>query len=216
MALRMSAPPSTSSRVRLALLLVIPVATMLAGFVGTALAPKLLVENPALLIALDPRPTHLVLAAPSVPWAMFIAVGAIRWLVADPFFYVIGVERGPAALAWAERRSGNWGKKTIAFVRRMIDRAALPIVFFASGPLVCLLIGMNGKMSARRFAVVNVVGTICTMVLIRLLGAHLADPIEVVTAFVREHVPQLTAATCALVGGGLLVRWRRTVAGASS
>jgi len=204
-----------ASRARLAFLLVVPFATMIAGLVGTALAPKLLVDQPALLVALDPRPTHLILAAPTVPWALFVGIGTLRWLVADPFFFLIGAERGPAAMAWLESRSGKLGRGMIEVMRRMVDRAALPMAFFAAGPLVCVLIGMNGKMSARRFAVVNVIGTITTMVLLRLFGMQLAGPIQWLTAWIGSHVVELTLATCVIVAISLLVRWRRGVVGRS-
>jgi membrane protein DedA with SNARE-associated domain len=201
---------------RLALLLIVPALTMLAGFIGTALSPKLLVEQPALLVALDPRPTHLILAAPSVPLALFVVIGALRWLVADPFFFLIGSERGPAAMSWMEARSGKLGRRMIAFMRRMVDRFALPMAFFGAGPLVCVLIGMNGKMSARRFAVTNVVGTVCTMFLLRLVGLELAGPVAAVTSFVASHVAELTAGTCAVVAIGIASRWRRTVTSPSA
>lgn len=188
-----------------------PLATLIAGFIGTALSPKLLVEQPALLVALDPRPTHLILTAPTVPLYLFVIIGALRWLVADPFFFMLGTERGPAAMKWVDARSGKWGRRTIGFARRMVDRFELPMAFFAAGPLVCLLLGMNGKMSARRFAVVNVIGTICTMFLLRLVGLELAGPVAAVTSFVAAHVPELTAGSCALVAVGVVSRWRRSV-----
>ncbi len=208
------APPS--SHARLAFLLVVPLATLIAGFVGTALSPKLLVEQPALLVALDPRPTHLILTAPAVPLYLFVIIGALRWLVADPFFFMLGSERGPAAVKWIEARSGSFGRRSIAFFRRMVDRFALPMAFFAAGPLVCLLIGMNGKMSARRFAIANVIGTICTMFLLRLVGLELAGPVAAVTSFVSSHMPELTVGTCAFVAVGLVSRLRKGVASPST
>lgn len=214
-----SAPSPRSDgkgRARLALLLVVPLATIIAGFVGTALSPKLLVEQPALLVALDPRPTHLILAAPAMPLYLFVVIGALRWLVADPFFFMLGSERGPAAIAWLEARSGKLGRRSIAFMRRVVDRWALPMTFFAAGPLVCLLIGMNGKMSARRFAITNVIGTICTMFLLRLVGLELAGPVAVVTSFVASHMPELTAGTCAFVAVAVFSRWRKAVASPSA
>lgn len=210
--------PSTAPALRIggrtAALLVVPVATLVASAIGTALAPTLLVESPELLLVLDPRPTHLVLAAPSLPAATYFAIAIVRWFVADPFFFQVGRERGPAAVAWLSPRSGKVGRWFMRLVLEVLDRAAPLVVFFASGPLVCLLVGVQQRMRLRTFVVLDVVGSVVTLAILRAFGDRFAEPIGVLTAFVREHLVELTVASTVLVVIVLLVRWRRRVVGA--
>lgn len=191
-----------------------PVATLVASAIGTALSPTLLVESPALLLVLDPRPTHLVLAAPSLPVATYFAIAVVRWFVADPFFFQVGRERGPAAVAWLSPRSGKAGRWFMRVVLGALDRASPLVVFFASGPLVCLLVGVQQRMSLRTFVAIDLVGSVVTLAILRAFGDRFAAPIAVLLAFVREHLLVLTIATTLVVAIGLLVRWRRRRIGA--
>lgn len=203
-----------TGRARAAALLAVPIATLVASGVGTALAPTLLVESPATLIALDPRPTNLVLTAPALPALLFFAIGLVRWFVADPFLFVLGREHGPAALAWLEPRSGAMGRWFLRVMVRSIERAAIPVLFLFPGPLVCLLVGVQQRMTLLRFSVVNLTGSAVILAVLREFGARLAVPIAALTAFVAEHIASLTLITSAFVAVGLAVRWRRRRLGA--
>ncbi len=209
-----AAKPAPHGRARSVALLVVPVATLAASAIGTGLAPTLLVESPATLIALDPRPAHLILTAPALTAFTYFAIAIVRWFVADPFLFAFGREHGPAAMAWLEPRSGPVGRWFIHTIVRSLDRFAIPIVFLFSGPLVCLLVGVQRSMTLRRFVAIDLVGSVVVLAALRAFGSRFAAPIAALTAFVAEHIAILTGVTCAFVALGLFIRWRRRTLGA--
>ncbi len=195
-------------RRRLIALLFLPVLTLPAGAIGAALSPKLLVSWPELLIALDPRPANLVLAASSMPLWVYYLIGTVRWFVPDPFLWVLGRERGPQAIAWTEQRFGNFGKTMVDWVMRAFDRAAFWVVFFAPGPFICLIAGARG-MKLAPFLVANLAGTVTLLSLFMYFGDLFSGPIARLTAFVAEHVAELTIVTSVLVALSLANRYRK-------
>lgn len=207
-------PGPRRSALRTAALLALPVLTLVTSAIGAALAPTLLVRSPELLIALDPRPTNLVLTAPVLSPLAYFGIGIVRWFVADPFLFQFGRERGPAAVAWLSPRTGKVGRMTMKVALGALDRAALLIVFLAPGPLVCLLVGVQQRMTLLRFSIANLAGTVVSLIVLRHFGDRFAAPIAVLTAFVAEHIAALTIASSALVAVVLLERWRRRRLGA--
>jgi hypothetical protein len=195
-------------------LLALPVLTLVTSAIGAALAPTLLVTAPEVLIALDPRPTNLVLTAPVLSPLAYFGIGIVRWFVADPFLFQLGRERGPAAVAWLSPRTGKAGRLTMRLALGALDRAALLIVFIAPGPLVCLLAGVQQRMSMLRFTIANLAGTVTSLVVLRAFGGRFAAPIAMLTAFAAENVAALTIASSVVVALVLLERWRRRRIGA--
>jgi membrane protein DedA with SNARE-associated domain len=191
----------------LALLLVPVVLTSVMSLTGTALSPALLTDSPLGLVALNAQPRHLVLATNSVDALPFFTVALVRLFLADPFYYLIGRGWGPDAIRWIERKSGGAGK-LVRFAERVFARAGVLLVFVAPVNLVCVLAGA-ARMRPLVFVTANLIGTSVALVLVRWFGAALADPIEVVLAFVRENVRWLTVATIAIVLLSSLARRRR-------
>lgn len=62
----------------------------IAGKVGDAFAPSLLLDSPSWLLALNSNDLHLALTANTVPRARWMALGMLRRLAEDPIFFLIG------------------------------------------------------------------------------------------------------------------------------
>lgn len=196
------------TRKRMALLGLVPMLTLVTSTVGAALSPTLLVQAPALLILLDPRPTHLVLAASSTSAVAFFSIAIARWLVADPFLFEMGRLRGPESLAWIEKRTGRFGRVGLRFLERVFTRASSVVVFVAPGPLVCLYAGARG-MSWSRFAVANVAGTVASITGLWVLAGHLSSVTARLLDFIEQHLVTLTAVTVTLAILAIVSRARK-------
>ncbi len=199
--------PARPSKDRLFVLLVPIVLTTLMSLMGTAVAPVLLADYPLLLVALNPVPRHLMLATNSVEALPFLAVVVARCFVADPFYYLIGRGWGHDAIGWIERRSGGAGK-LVRLVERLFRRAGLALIFVSPGGVVCLLAGA-ARVRPSVFVLLNLLGTACSVLVVRMFGAALADSIEAIRLFVEANVVALTAASVLAVAAGWAIRrWR--------
>ena len=81
--------------------------TTILAWIGDAFAPTLLVSAPLVLILCNPRLRNLVLAAPTLAAAPFIAVSVFRLVLTDPFFYWFGRRYGDASIRWMEAKLGS-------------------------------------------------------------------------------------------------------------
>jgi membrane protein DedA with SNARE-associated domain len=199
--------PRLSRRRTLALLLAPIIGTTLLTLTGTVLAPALLAEHPLLLVSLNPAPRHLVLATNSVDALPFFAVALARLFFADPFYYLLGRGFGADAVAWIERRSGASGK-LLRSIEKLFARAGVVLLFIAPAGLMCVLAGA-ARMRPLLFVVVNLLGTIAGLLVVRASGAALAEPIETVREFVQANVIALTLASVLVVMISSYLRRRR-------
>jgi membrane protein DedA with SNARE-associated domain len=195
-----------AERRRLGLALVLtPLALFFgAAMIGTALAPKLLVEKPLLLVALNPVLRHLVLAANDIPPIPFYVVALLRLLGPDPFHYLLGRLYGDAALAWVERRSPRAGR-FVRWVEGLFERWGLLVLLVAPEGVVCLLAGAAG-VHPITFVAVDVLGTLGMLALVRLFGSAFAVPIEIVVNLIQANAILLTGVSIAAVA---FEAWRR-------
>ena len=185
-----------------------PVIVLVAiGIVGTAFAPPLLARAPLLLVAMSPLFRHLALASSSIDAVPFVVVAVARLFATDPFFYAIGREYGDEAIDWVEARSGR-AARFVRALERVFERAAFLVLFVSPGPLVCLLAGA-AHMPVGRFVVVNLAGTVATVLLIRAFGVAFADALEAVRAFVEGNLFMLTVLSCVLVAVSVVAKRRR-------
>lgn len=200
--------PDWLRRKRTLVVLLVPVvATSAMSLTGTALAPALLADHPLALVALNPVLRHLLLATGSVDALPFFAVALCRLFAPDTFYFLIGRGWGRDAVDWIERRSGGAGK-AVRLLERTFARAGLALVFVAPAGLVCVLAGA-ARMRLWLFVAVDLLGTFTALVLVRLFGAALADPIEIVKDFVQANVLVLTLGSIAAVAVSSVVRRRR-------
>lgn len=189
--------PAPYPRARLAWLVAPFVVQTVGHLVGTAFSPALLSEAPLALVALSPLPRHLVLAAGQLDPVPYAAVGAVSMFLADPFLYVLGRERGRAALELVTRRAPR-AAHLLRWFERLFRRIGPLLVFLSPGPLVCVLAGME-RMRPWLFLVANVAGTFFTLLGLRQVGDVAAGPIGWIREAVELNVTRLTVATALAV-----------------
>lgn len=174
------------------------------SMVGAAFWLYLVNHYPLLLIALSPLGRHLVLVAPTVHPAAFLAVAVLRRLAFYLATFHLGRSLGPMGIPWIEARAARFA----AFVRwleRLFSRAPRVVVLFISGPTVSALAGISGM---RTPVFVALAGTSLTVRMLLVLGfaEWIREYIEVALAWIDEYWIPGTVVMVALV---LLYRWRR-------
>ena len=142
---------------------------------GNAFFPTLVTEHPLALIALAPTNRNFVLVASRVDPVSFYTVGFFRLLAPDPFFFILGRWYGESAISWMERRTPTFGQ-IMRTLERWFAKARLPLVTAVPNNPVCLLAGA-AAMSVALFVVLDIVGTIGRLVLLRIVGDIFATPI---------------------------------------
>jgi uncharacterized membrane protein YdjX (TVP38/TMEM64 family) len=119
---------------------------------------------------------------------------------------------GDDAIGWVDEKVG--GGRFLRAVQRNFHWVGWLLVAVAPGGVVCVLAGAS-RMPTIVFLVLNITGTIATIVLLRRFGDEFAGPIDAVVRFVGDNVVALTAASVALSGIYLLQRRRRRSSAAS-
>lgn len=206
-ALGVSSDESRRRKVRLALLFAGPALLAVASGVGTALSPTLLIDDPLVLIALNPVTRHLVLVSAKVGYWPFLVVAVLRMFAADPFMYAIGREHGDRAVDFMVKRSGRWGR-VVLWSERLFRRASIPALCILPGPIFSMLAGVV-KMKPAVFVATNITGTIVAVTVVWFFGSAVSEWIDVITTWVAGHKLELTLGTIVLVVVSVLIRQRR-------
>lgn len=166
------------------------VALVVASYVGDALAPTLVTEQPWLLILLNARIRYLVLTVNQLDPLTFYGIGFFRNVLSDPLFYLLGFWYGTAAVRWMEQRTRSVGQM-LGGLERIFARWGAPLVFIAPNNPVCLLAGAAG-MRPVVFVALNVSGTIARLIGIAIFGEAFEAPIEwVLDVITRFRIPLL-------------------------
>jgi membrane protein DedA with SNARE-associated domain len=160
-----------------------------AAVVGNALAPTLVVNHPLLLLALNTTTRHLVLTSTNVDFVPYLLVGLGRRLLEDPFLFLLGRWYGDDAIAWVDAKVG--GGRFLAFVQRNFHWVGWLLVAVVPGGVVCVLAGAS-RMRTAVFLVLNVGGTVATILALRRFGDVFAGPVDATVAFVGDNVVVLT------------------------
>ena len=214
-ALARSLVPSALPRLRLTALLAFPLAALsLVSAVGTLLAPHLLVANPLLLIALSPRRAYLAVAAASVPLSLFLAVGFLRLVAADPWHYLLGRVHGPTVAEGLAQRSSSAGRLACR-LPRLGRRTGLAVVAFSPTGKMLMFAGAAG-LPPRRVAVADASGTLLQLVALHATGEAMAAALEpsertltaVAVAVALVAVAGSAAAACVRKGSAFRNRLR--------
>jgi membrane protein DedA with SNARE-associated domain len=186
------------------ILFAVPMAvTTILAWIGDAFAPTLLVEAPIVLILCNPRLRNLVLAAPTLGAAPFIAISAARLVLVDPFFYWFGRRYGDVTIRWMEQKLGP-GAAIVLWLERFFARTSYVAVALVPNQWICLLAGAT-RMRVWAFVVLNLGGTIARVVAIWMLGDAFSEPLLAVNDWIGAHRLQLTLITFAIVAVGV---WR--------
>ena len=167
-------------------LLVVPIVGLIViSNVGDALAPKLVEDNPLLLVAMNSRNRNLILVTNQLDAVSYYVVATVRLLLSDPLFFLIGYWYGDTALTWMETRTKSYGSMLRQW-ERGFQKAAYPLVFIAPNNVICLFAGAAG-MSVPAFFALNVSGTLARLYLIRRLGEAFERPINEVLDFIARY-----------------------------
>lgn len=174
-----------------------------------------LVNNfPLLLIALSPIGRHLILVAPIVHPAAFIAVAVSRRMLFYGPSFLLGRALGPYGIVWLEKRAPALGR-FFRFLERIFAKAPRTVVFFLPGPSISTIAGAS-QMDPRVFAPLIATGLVVRMALLLALAEWARAPLEAVLAWIDDNwVP----GTIAIVLGVLvyqIVKRRRADSAADS
>jgi membrane protein DedA with SNARE-associated domain len=167
------------------------------GFVTTTLTSKLLNDHPLGLIALSPRYRNFILTANRIDIAPFLVVGVLRLLASDPLYYLIGKYFGDSAIRWFTRMLGGaeGGGKLIVKVEKWFNGprrwVAYALSTFFAGPIVCILAGA-GKMRARTFFILDAIGTVIVVLVLKLFSEPLDPVVKRIVAFNGKYTKWIT------------------------
>lgn len=198
-------PTGAPSRRALAAVVGPIILLLIASNVGNAIAPGLLPvpgepersSNPLLLLALTPQIRNQIGVVNYLDIWVFVLVGSLRLLAADPFFFLLGRWYGDSAIHWMERRSKGAGDM-LREVERLFSKAGYVLVFIAPNNLICLLAGAS-RMRPAIFWALNITGTVGRLLLIIVAGDMLEDQIDAVLGFIGEYRPWVLGASILIV-----------------
>jgi membrane protein DedA with SNARE-associated domain len=181
------APAGPIERGKLAVLVGIIAALIVASNLGTILAATLAKDHPVVLLALSARNRHLLLAvAAGIGAVPYVVVSFLRLVAPAIAFFLLGWWYGDRGLRWLDRQPGGT-PATIRWVSRWFAKASLPLVFLMPGSnLVCLLAGAR-RIAGRTFVVVLTAGILVRLAFFWLLGKALQDPLEVVLDWLTRY-----------------------------
>jgi membrane protein DedA with SNARE-associated domain len=176
------------------------VALVIANNIGNAVWAKWIEANPIGLLALNSSNKYLLGTSIVTSFWPYVAVATVRLLAADPLFYLLGRMYREKALHWATRVFpgidpivDQFEQDTSTF-KKVLN---VLVVIMPNNP-VCLLAGV-AAMPVWRFAVLNIVGTVGRVVLLRQVGFLFEDQIREVLDAVAQYQVWLTRASIALV-----------------
>jgi len=173
------------------------VVLVVAANLGNLFFSVLATDHPLLFIALNPSNRNLTLVSTEISAWSYYLVGFVRLVLPDPFFYVLGIWYGDAAIRWMERRAASYGAM-LRTLERWFSRHGYVVVFIAPNNPVCLLAGA-AAMPVMAFVTANVTGTIARLVLIRVLGDLFDSPLDAVRDFIATYRIPLLAVGFAAV-----------------
>ncbi len=190
-------PRERPSRRRLYLILLPIVVLTVLAYVGDIFWAGMVERHPLWLIMLNTRKRYLAAVVPHTDPLPFYLVGTFRQVMSDPLFYLLGRWYGDAGVRWLERKLGEGGSM-VTWMEKGFAKASWPMVAIFPNALICMLAGASG-MSVWLFFVLNVGGTLASMVVLRAFGDVFAAPIRSVTHFVDRYRWQLIGVSAVLV-----------------
>lgn len=167
-------------------LVLAPIVVLTAlAYVGDILAAGLVQRHPLWLMLLSTRKRYLALAVPHTTALSYFGVGLFRQLLAKPLWFVLGRWYGDAGVRWLERKLGEGGS-FVRLLERGYAKATWPVVALFPNALVCMLAGASG-MPVSVFGGLTVVGTVATLVVVRIFGDVFSGPLNAVTHFLDRY-----------------------------
>lgn len=175
-----------------------------ASILGVAFSPYLVTHWPLLLVALSPLGRHLVLVAPVVDPAVFVALVVGRRLLFYLACFELGRALGPWAIPWIEARAARFGR-FVRLVEGLFARAPRTVVLVLAGPTVSALAGVSA-MRSRVFIPLATLNLAVRALAVLGFAAWVRVYIEMALAWIEAYWVPATAVTVAAV---VLFRARR-------
>jgi membrane protein DedA with SNARE-associated domain len=170
--------------------LVLVAGLTVAGLVGSALAPVLLVRSPLLLVALSPDARHVALAAGSVAPVALVSLAVARRALFSFGSFGLGVIYGPAAVIWIEEHSPRLGR-IFRLLERLFARWGAPILFLLPFASLSVVAGAARTRFAA-FGCAVVLGHLLWVGSTYYLGTLIADFSDRLLAFLSDHLWEST------------------------
>jgi membrane protein DedA with SNARE-associated domain len=200
--------------------LVLPIiGLVVANNVGSVLFTSRLrkggtVAHPLEILALNSTNKILLATGFQVGLLWYVVVPTLRLLAPDPLFYLLGYLYRRQALRWgrnvypgADKLFDFFEDGDHAGMRHMLDALVL---IMPNNP-VCLLAGVSG-MPVRRFAVINIVGTVGRVLLFRWLSFAFEDQIVRIMNLLASYQKWALLLTIVVVVIAFVSQARRMVA----
>jgi len=183
-------PPSRLPRNRRTLTMLLVPATIFwaAAQLGALLVPRFAETEPLLIVALNARRAYLALTADNSPLVPWFIIGFVRQMVADPIFFMLARVYGDDAVRIIERQYGG------ALYRRwepLLRKGLYVFTAMAPNVIVCTLAGAS-QMRTRTFIIINAIGTVVSLIVIRIFGDIFSGPISSVRGFLTDYWIPLT------------------------
>jgi membrane protein DedA with SNARE-associated domain len=189
-------------------MLLVPIGILIvASNVASITYATLVKSHPLWLLGLSSINRYLAAVTPHTDVWSYTAVGAVRLLVPDPFFYLLGYWYGDRGVHAVEARLPSVGTAYRSF-ERLFRRARYLVVFVAPNNPVCLFAGAD-RMHPVGFALTNVAGTFARLAVVRALGDVFESPIRAVTDFLDHWKWYLLVVSAVVVAVGAWLDRRR-------
>jgi membrane protein DedA with SNARE-associated domain len=161
-------------------------ALYITGTIGSNIAPALIDQRPALVLALSSRNRNLFAAVPYLdvlPWAV---IGFLRVLTVGITLYFVGQWWGTRATAWTERQLGEL-PAIFRWIRTGVERAGWLLVLLMPGSnLVCLMAG-HIRMRKQLFFPLLVIGIVFKLIFLRIFGDLFEEQLKAVLDWIDHY-----------------------------
>jgi membrane protein DedA with SNARE-associated domain len=200
-------PPVLPPRLKRIVLALVAL-TGVTGVLGTALSPYLLVENPLLLVGLNPDSRHLVLAAAHTELWQVVAVAAPRRAINFIATYGLGSLYGYVAVGWIERRH-PWLKRVVRLGEMLYLRLGTWLVLLVPIYSIAGLAGF-ARMPLWKYALAIIPGQLAFVAGVFVFGESIKQWTTPIIAFLSQHLLASTLLAIALVATQQIYkRWRK-------
>ncbi len=183
------------------------IALVVASNLGNVVWASWAEDRPLGLLALNSSNKYLLITSISLDAVPMVVVATLRLLAPDPIFFAMGWLYGDRALHWA-RRTFPGSTQLLDQVHqdpRLVHKVLNVLVVVAPNNVVCLVAGVV-RFPIRRFIVLNVVGTVGRVLLMRWIGLFFEDQIEDVLDIVNRYQTWLIWGSVAAVAA--VVIWQ--------
>lgn len=166
--------------------------------VGSKTYFSTIADHPLLTLALSPTKVVMVLASPELGTLEYYVTILIRSVFVDPFWFMIGVWYGNAAIRWMNRRMPTYGQVAQQIEGLFPQFGWLFVILYSSNALVIVLAGAS-TMRLRTFLILDVAGTAAVAFGVRQLGWVTQEAGGGALTFLDRYQPYFIALSVALL-----------------